>query len=112
MKVADGLGAARHLAITPNGDIFVKLADLKNGKGIYWLHDDNKDGKMDKMIGFGNFKGTGMYISNHYLYASSDTEVFRYKLDDNYQPDTSSQEKIITGLLARGEHEAKAITLG
>ena len=111
IKVADGLGAARHLAIAPDGDIFVKLEDLKNGKGIYWLHDDNKDGKMDKMIGFADFKGTGMYISNHYLYASSDTDVFRYKLDDNYQPDTNSQEKIITGLLARGEHEAKAITL-
>lgn len=111
VKVADGLGAARHLAVTPNGDIYVKLEDLKNGKGIYWLHDDNNDGKMDKMIGFGNYKGTGMYINDHYLYASSNTEVFRYKLNDNYQPDTSSQEKIITGLLARGEHEAKAITL-
>jgi glucose/arabinose dehydrogenase len=110
-KVADGLGAARHLAVTPNGDIYVKLEDLKNGKGIYWLHDDNNDGKMDKMIGFGDYKGTGMYISDNYLYASSNTEVYRYKLNDNYQPDTSSQEKIITGLLARGEHEAKAITL-
>ena len=111
MKVADGLGAARHLAITPNGDIFVKLEELKNGKGIYWLHDDNKDGKMDKTIGFGDFIGTGMYVSNHYLYASSNTEVFRYKLNDNYQPDTNSQEKIITGLLARGEHESKSIVL-
>ena len=66
---------------------------------------------MDKMVGFGNFIGTGMYISGHYLYTSSNTEVFRYKLNDNYQPDTSSQEKVITGLLARGEHESKSIVL-
>lgn len=109
--VADGLGAARHLAVTPDGDIYVKLENLKDGKGIYWLHDSNNDGKMDKMIGFGNYTGTGMNISDHYLYASSNTEVFRYKLDDNYNVDTTSEEKIITGLLARGEHEAKAFTL-
>jgi glucose/arabinose dehydrogenase len=109
--VADGLGAARHLAVTPDGDIYVKLENLKDGKGIYWLHDSNNDGKMDKMMGFGNYTGTGMNISDHYLYASSNTEVFRYKLDDNYNVDTTSAEKIITGLLARGEHEAKAFTL-
>lgn len=46
------------------------------------------------------------------MYASSDEEVFRYKLDANYKvinPD--NPEKIITGLLNRHEHEAKAITL-
>lgn len=112
VKVADNLGAARHLAITPNGDIFVKLENLKNGKGIYWLHDSNKDGKMDKMLGFGNYIGTGMYISHGYLYASSNTEVFRYKLGDNFfAVDTSHPEKIITGLLERGEHESKSIVL-
>lgn len=111
-KIADGLGAARHLAITPMGDIFVKLENLKNGKGIYWLHDSNNDGKMDKMIGFGNFIGTGLYISNNYLYASSNTEVYRYKLNDDFQPvDTGKGEKIISGLLQRGEHESKSIVL-
>lgn len=112
IKVADGLGAARHLAITPKGDIFVKLENLKNGKGIYWLHDSNNDGKMDKMIGFGDFTGTGLYISNNYLYASSNTEVFRYKLDNNFHAvNTNNPEKIITGLLQRGEHESKSIVL-
>src|SRR6202022_1234526 len=61
---------------------------------------------------FGNVPGTGMAIRNGYLYASSDEEVFRYKLDaSNNVINPDKTEKIRTGLLSRGEHEAKAITL-
>jgi glucose/arabinose dehydrogenase len=108
--VAEGLGVARHIAVTSNGDLFVKLGDTKDGKGILWLHDSNKDGKTDKMLGFGYYVGTVLYIKGNYLYTSSNTEVYRYKLSDNYTVDTTG-EKIITGLVARGEHEAKAIVL-
>lgn len=112
VKIAEGLGAARHLAVTSAGDVFIKLDNLKDGKGIYWLHDSNNDGKADETLGFGNFTGTGLYISNHYLYASSNTDVYRYKLDDNDQPiDTNNPEHIISGLLSRGEHESKSIVL-
>ena len=109
---ADGLGAARHVAVNTNGDVYVKLARLKNGAGIYRLRDTNGDGKADEQKGFGNFGGTGMAIRNGYLYASSDEEVFRFKLDANnniINPD--NPEKIVTGLLSRHEHEAKAIAL-
>src|SRR5580700_4679828 len=41
---ADGLGHARHIAVNTNGDVYVKLANLKNGKGIYRLRDTNGDG--------------------------------------------------------------------
>jgi glucose/arabinose dehydrogenase len=109
---AQGLGKARHLTVSPNGDVYVKLGSLKNGKGIYRLHDTNGDGTADDIIGFGNFAGTGIKLKSGYLYASSDEEVFRYKLDANNKiinPD--NPEKIVTGLISRGEHEAKAITL-
>ena len=90
----------------------MKLADLKNGKSIYFLHDANGDGKAEVKTGFANFTGTGIKVKNGYLYASSDEEVFRFKLDDNdkvINPD--KPEKIVTGLISRHEHEAKAITL-
>ena len=112
LKVADGLGTARHITVTNKGDIYVKLADLKNGKSIYFLHDANGDGKAEVKTGFANFTGTGIKVKNGYLYASSDEEVFRFKLDDNdkvINPD--KPEKIVTGLISRHEHEAKAITL-
>ena len=110
LKVAEGLGTARHITVTPKGDIYVKLADLKNGKSIYFLHDDNGDGKAEIKTGFTKFTGTGIKVKNGYLYASSDEEVFRFKLDANSKvinPD--NPEKIVTGLISRHEHEAKAI---
>ncbi len=112
LKVADGLGTARHLSVTQQGDIYVKLDALKNGKGIYCLHDNNGDGKADEQTGFGNFTGTGICIKNNYLYASSNEEVFRYKLNEKGEVLNPDQpEKIIIGLLNRHEHESKSVTL-
>jgi len=109
---ADAVGKTRHIAVSDNGVVFVKLARLKDGSGIIRLQDANKDGKADQSSGFGNFTGTGMIIRKGYLYASSDREVFRYKLDaNNNVTDPGNPEKIITGLIERGEHEAKAFTL-
>jgi glucose/arabinose dehydrogenase len=110
-EFASGLGEARHLAATKEGDVYVKLSSLKNGKGIFYLHDGNGDGKADIRTGFGDFAGTGMGIKDGYLYASSDTEIFRYKLDANgkvINPD--KPEIVITGLLDRHEHSAKPFT--
>ena len=112
VTVADGLGVARHIAVTSNGIVYVKLGKLKDGSGIYRLEDTNGDGKADKITGFGKFTGTGMTVRDGYLYASSDEEVFRYKLDANNNViDPDKPERIVTGLLSRHEHEAKAITL-
>jgi glucose/arabinose dehydrogenase len=61
---------------------------------------------------FGKFKGTGIGIKNGYLYASSDVDVFRFKLnEDGTVANPAQPEKIITGLISRGEHEAKAFAL-
>ena len=79
--VADNLGRARHIAVNTNGDVYVKLERLKDGKGIYRLRDTNGDGQADDIQGFANYIGTGMAIKNGYLYASSNSAVYRYKLD-------------------------------
>jgi glucose/arabinose dehydrogenase len=108
--IADNLGGARHIAITPNDDIYVKLAGVKNGKGILFLHQN--DGKAEIATSFGDYGGTGMYIKDGYLYASSNEDIYRYKLNDKYEvinPD--APERIVTGLLNRREHETKSIVL-
>lgn len=110
LVVAERVGQPRHIAVNKEGDIYLKLAELKDGKGIYMLHVKS-DGKVDNSTGFGTFAGTGMAIKNGYLYASSDEEVFRYKLDANEKVADTTPEKIVTGLISRHEHEAKAITL-
>ena len=111
-KFADGLGEARHIVVTSKGDVYVKLSSLKNGKGIYRLHDNNGDGVADVKTGFGNFTGTGIGIKNGYLYASSDEDVYRYQLNAKGEvTNTAQPQKIVTGLLSRHQHEAKAFTL-
>src|SRR5438132_917644 len=39
--VADNLGRARHLVVTPQGDIYVRLAKPVDGKGTLVLHETN-----------------------------------------------------------------------
>ncbi|WP_256010679.1 PQQ-dependent sugar dehydrogenase [Desertivirga xinjiangensis] len=110
--VADNLGKARHIALTKKGDLYVKLARPVNGKGILFLKDKDGDGKYDETSGFGSYGGTGIYLKDNYLYASSDEEVFRYELDENQavvKPE--SPEKIVKGLIARNQHETKSIVL-
>jgi len=112
LKVADSIGAARHLAVNAKGDIFVKLNQPKNGKGILMLTDTDGDGKADTQMGFGNYGGTGIAIKNGYLYTSSNTDVFRYRLDENERvADTAKMDTLVTGLLDRRQHNSKSIAL-
>ncbi|NML23378.1 sorbosone dehydrogenase [Pseudoflavitalea sp. G-6-1-2] len=110
--VADNLGTVRHIVAQTNGDIYAKLDRVKNGKGILRLRDTNKDGVADEILGWGNYSGTGITIKNGYLYASSNTDVYRYKLDDKGDViDTANAENIVTGLINRRTHNTKSIVL-
>ncbi|HSU49318.1 MAG TPA: PQQ-dependent sugar dehydrogenase [Segetibacter sp.] len=110
--VADSLGAVRHIAVTKNGQIYAKLGSLKNGKGILFLSDTNNDGKMDKSMGFGNYRGTGIRISDNALYTSSNSAVYKYQLNDKGEvTDTGKAEMIVHGLVDRGRDNAKSFAL-
>ncbi len=110
--VADSLGALRHIAVTKNGDIYVKLGTLKDGKGIYFLRDTDGDGKIDQRTGFGSYPGTGIRIKGDELYASSNSAVYRYKLNGKGEViDTGKAETIVQGLVDRNQDNAKAIAL-
>jgi glucose/arabinose dehydrogenase len=108
--IADNLGGTRHLVVTPQNEIYVRLRGLEKGKGTLLLHQNGN--KAEVKMAFGNFAGTGVALKNGYLYASSDEEVYRFKLNANNEViDPNNPEKIVTGLIARNEHEPKAIML-
>lgn len=110
--VAENLDAARHLAVSKSGDIYVKLSKLKDGKGIYRLRDTNNDGVMDEQTGFGDYPGTGIYLTPTYLYASSNSGVYRYALTQKGEVSQPDQpEKVVSGLVVRDRDQAKPITL-
>ena len=109
ITVIDSFGRNRHIAVNNNGDIYVKLERLKDGKGIYVFREVN--GKYETVKSFCNYIGTGMAIKNGYLYASSDDAVFRYKMVNNEVADPDHPEKIVTGLVSGNQHSSKSITL-
>ncbi len=111
LVVADNLGPARHIAVNTNGDVYVKLESLNDGRGILRLRDENNDGVAENISGFGNYTGTGIAIKDNYLYASSNDQVFRYKFQNNEILDSNNPELIVSGLVNKRQHASKSIAL-
>jgi glucose/arabinose dehydrogenase len=108
--IADNLGGTRHIAVSPKGDIYIKLNRPKNGKGILVLHENA--GKAEVKASFGDYGGTGIAIKDGYLYASSNKDIYRYKLNAANEVISPDQpETIVTGLLDRRAHNSKSIAL-
>lgn len=109
--VVDSLGRNRHLVVNTNGDIYVKLARLKNGKGILVLRE-KENGRAVVARSFGNYGGTGIAIKNGYLYASSDSIIYRYKMNEAGEViSPEGPEIIVRGLVSRRSHNTKSIAL-
>jgi len=108
--VVQSLGSNRHLVVNSNGDVYVKLSRLKDGKGILVLR--MKNGKYETVNSFGNYTGTGIAIKSGYLYATSDNSVYRYKLNANNEvADPEHPENIVTGLVSGNQHSSKSIAI-
>ena len=111
-QVADRLGRARHITVHSNGDVFIKLERLRGGKGIARLRDKDDDGKVDDTTFFGNYAGTGITIKNGYLYASSNSAVYRYPINGEGEiANPENPEVVVTGLVDENQHASKSITL-
>ena len=109
---AEDLGNARHIAFTQQGNAYIKLGKLVEGNGIVMLQDVNNDGVADMKTTFGPFAGTGIAVKGNYLYASSDSEVFRYTLDSKGAvTNPQKPERIVKGLVNKRQHSSKSITL-
>lgn len=107
--VADSVGAARHLAVSDNGDIYVKLRyPGKTGENVA-LRDTDNDGKADIIRLFGNYGeqgayGTAMRIYNGYLYFSTAGRIIRQKLRPGELIPEDDFEVILTDDYKNAEH--------
>ncbi|MGB5385527.1 MAG: sorbosone dehydrogenase, partial [Eudoraea sp.] len=112
IKVADSLGAPRHIAVNSNGGVYLKLRKPIDGEGIIYLEDHDGDGIADAKKGFADYGGTGIYLGKKYLYASSDEEIFRYKLNsEGLVVDPGKPDTLVTKLVAGRTHATKSFTL-
>ncbi|BCS35129.1 hypothetical protein TBR22_A43550 [Luteitalea sp. TBR-22] len=120
----DGVGRARHLAVTGDGIVYVKLrgpwwGDPAAGfKGIVALRDTGGDGRADLVERFGAYEDTGDYgtamrIHEGHIYFSTAGEVYRQKLvPGRLVPDTPVELILKHNYKAEGrsyEHIAKPI---
>ena len=102
--VIDSIGNARHLTVSDNGDIYVKLTYnnvMHGGGGTVGLRDINNDGKADVVTYFGDYTDegglpAGMSIHDGYLYTSTVRNVFRNKLTPGELIPTGKTEIIFT----------------
>lgn len=114
--VVDSLtGAARHIAVNSNGDIYVKLRFPNSIGGNAALRDEDNDGKADIIKIFDDYidkgsYGTAMRIYNGFLYFSSETRVFRQKLTPGELVPDSKIELMLTDTQPPRQHDAKPIT--
>src|SRR6056297_3682629 len=90
---ADNLGRARHITVNDNGDVYVALRELKNGKGIVALRDRDGDHVADDIEYFFEQPGTGIHWKSPWLYFAPDTAVFRMKIvNGNLLPETGPEQ--------------------
>lgn len=99
--VHDSVGRARHLAVSENGDIYVKLRVPIDEKGSVVLRDTDNDGKADKVEYFGNYTDTGNYgtsmrIHKGYLYFTTAGEVYRTKMTPGKMIPEGKAELLVT----------------
>ncbi|MFK7811770.1 MAG: sorbosone dehydrogenase family protein [Maribacter sp.] len=112
-EIGKDLGAVRHLTVAKNGDIYANRSVVKEGgKAIIVLKDKDKDGAIDEQIEFAEAAGTGILAKDNFLYTSSNSGVFRYALNENYEViDTNTPEKIVDGLIDMGRDNAKPLAI-
>ena len=80
---ADGVGRARHIAVSPSGDLFVQLWAFDEGPprgSVVALRDTDRDGRSDRELRFGERGGDDIEWHRGYLYASTSDSIIRYKL--------------------------------
>jgi hypothetical protein len=104
---ADGLGRARHIAVTPAGDVYVAVANAPDGStegSLVALRDADGDGRADRTERFGETGGHGVTWLDGELYFGQNDRVLRYDLPSGQLVPTADPVTIVSGLPATPDH--------
>ena len=117
LVVADDVGVARHMAVAPNGDLYVATQTRgarggpQTGGGVVALRDSNGDGKFDMREQIGDGSTTGVGIRNGYLYLAQPKTIERYKMTAGQLKPTGEAEIIAKDLPPDSpQHNDKGLT--
>jgi glucose/arabinose dehydrogenase len=97
-----GVGPARHIAVRPNGDLYVSARTRGQGDGaqagIIALRDTDRDGTADVVQRFGDVDGTGIRFHRGALYATSASKVFRFRFSGGELIPAGSPQVVLDGM--------------
>lgn len=115
--VEDGQPApARHMAVTPNGDVFVAINSPNNQNpsfGIIGLRDRDGDGHADEQSRFSpGLGGSGLAWDDGRLFFGANDRVLRFRLPSGRLTPTGNPEVVVGGLPSTGDHISKTVVLG
>jgi glucose/arabinose dehydrogenase len=107
----EGVGAARHIAVAPNGHVYVAVTGRQNTPaGVIALRDTNGDGRLDEQQHLETMGGTGVAVHDGWLYFAPNTHVDRYRLDGAALLPTGEAERVVSGFPEQRSHAAKTMT--
>lgn len=118
---ADSVGAPRHVAVAPNGDVFVTLASKRgpadlteqggstNGKtgAVIALRDTTHDGRADVIQYFGDRGNTGVGLYGGYVYWDAGSTILRAPLAAGTLKPSGATDTVVMDIPATGDHKAR-----
>ncbi|GAC1656503.1 MAG: sorbosone dehydrogenase family protein [Gemmatimonadaceae bacterium] len=110
---ADRTGAARHITVAPNGDVFVALMGASAGQlqgGVLALRDSKRTGHADIREAFGTVGGTGILFRGNFLYHDARSAIVRYSVPAGSLLPRGEPDTIVSGL-PTGGHGARTIAV-
>jgi glucose/arabinose dehydrogenase len=113
--VADNLGFARHLAVSPRGDLYTVQRSIRDGLppgSVIALRDADGDGRFEQQERFGpGLNGTSLAFRDRFLYVGADVKIVRYRVGDTLVP-KGEPETIVDGFDPNRQHSAKPFAFG
>ncbi|MGH7663200.1 MAG: PQQ-dependent sugar dehydrogenase [Gemmatimonadaceae bacterium] len=114
--VLDGAPArARHMAVTPSGDVFVAINSPRNNNppfGIIGLRDRDGDGHAEEQSQFSpGVGGSGIAWGQAKLYFGANDRVLRFRLPAGRLTPVGEPEIVVGGLPNSGDHISKTVVL-
>lgn len=113
LVVADDLGRIRHLAVQPDGDIYVAVRGRRDEPGgLIALRDTSGDGRADLVLRIVEDRGgTGVALYGEHLLYGRDDAVLRFRLSAEDPGVAGPAEILVSGLPASGGHAAKSLAV-
>jgi glucose/arabinose dehydrogenase/mono/diheme cytochrome c family protein len=122
---ADKLGHARHMAVAPDGTVYVNTwsgsyygFDRPADGFLIALRDTKGSGHADKIVRFGgsvesgSAGGTGIALYNGALYAEAGGRIERYALKEGELAPSQAPDVIVSGLPLTGDHPMHPFKIG